>query len=128
MNSFSGIKDVDREILLAMNDKDLLKSCSLNKYLFETVCNDNFFYQRLSLKYPDSLKYYSKDEYKNYKNYYLKVIYWISKMKEDYDYSYVDGNPKTQYEIFKFVENDNVAALYANYRNHFLLFTSARKG
>ena len=47
MDSFSGIKDVDREILLAMSDEDLLKSCSLNKYLFNVVCDDNFFYRRL---------------------------------------------------------------------------------
>ena len=118
MNSFSGIKDVDREILLAMTDKDLLKSCSLNKYLFNVVCDDNFFYQRLSLKYPNSLKYYSKEQDKNYRDYYLKVIYWISKMKENYGYSYIDGNPKTQYEIFEIVKYD------VNY----LLYKSSAKG
>ena len=101
MNSFSGIKDVDREILLSMDDGDLLKTCSLNKYLFETVCDDNFFYRRLLSKYPTTLKYYNKEKEETYRKYYLKVIYYISKMKEDYDYSYISGNPKVQYEIFK---------------------------
>ena len=59
MNSLSGIKDVDREILLAMTDENLLKTCSLNKYLFAVVCDDSFFYNRLSLKYPNTLPYFN---------------------------------------------------------------------
>ena len=97
MNSFSGIKDVDREILLAMDDENLLKTCSLNKYLFNNVCDDNFFYRKLLLKYPDTLSYKLRED--NYKSYYLRTIYYISKMKEDYDYPYISGNPKVQYEI-----------------------------
>ena len=73
----------------------------MNKYLFYTVCDDSFFYRRLLSKYSDILKYYNLKENKNYKTYYLQVIYYISKMKEDYHYSYISGNPKTQYEIFK---------------------------
>ena len=115
---FSGIKDVDREILLAMADEDLLKTCSLNKYFLQNVCDDNFFYKRLLGKYPDALKYYNKETDKNYKSYYLKVIYYISKMKEDYDYSFVSGNPKIQYEIFK------IAGKYIDD----LLFESSIKG
>ena len=129
MNSFSGIKDVDREILLAMTDEDLLKTCSLNKYLFNVVCDDNFFYRRLLLKYPDTLnvsqsktsnslrtrilKYYNKED-GNYKSYYLKVIYYISKMQEDYNYSYVSGNPEKQYHIFKNTKNNNIVHLLLN--------------
>ena len=106
MNSLSGIKDVDREILLAMDDEDWLKTRSLNKYLFNIVCDDNFFYKSLFLKYPDTLLYYNVKKDKTYRRYYLKVIYYISKMKEDYNYSYISGNPKTQYGIFKFVKKD----------------------
>ena len=108
MNSFSGIKDIDREILLAMDDKSLLKTCSLNKYLFNIVCDDNFFYKRLLLKYPDTLVYYKKNEnfLHTYKSYYLKIIYYISKMQEDYNYSYISGNPKVQYKIFQYAKNN----------------------
>ena len=118
MNSFSGIKDVDREILLAMSDEDLLKTCSLNKYLFNVVCDDNFFHKRLLVKYPDTLKYYNSKYYKNYKAYYLKVVYYISKLKENYHYSYILGNPKIQYEIFKFAKDNSIR----------LLFESSRRG
>ena len=117
MNSLSGIKDIDREILLAMDDEDLLKTCSLNKYLFNIVCDDNFFYKRLFLKYPDTLKYYKKEK-DTYKSYYLKVIYYISKMEEDYNYSYVSRNPEKQYHIFKNAK-DNINKL---------LFESSREG
>ena len=30
---FSSLKDTDREILLRLSDKDLIKTCRLNKYL-----------------------------------------------------------------------------------------------
>ena len=125
MSSLSGIKDVDREILLAMTDKDLLRTCSLNKYLFETICDDNFFYKRLSIKYPNTLPYYTKyiqdkflsEKDKNYKSYYLRIIYYISKMKEDYHYDYISGNPETQYEIFKLARNNKNKLLYESVRN-----------
>lgn len=131
MNSFSSIKDVDREILLKMSDKKLLKTCSLNKYLLNDVCDDNFFHRVLQLRYPDTLHYLSSfpisDENKRknqiYKSYYLQIVYYVSKMKEKYFYSYVSGNPKTQYEIFRDIgykpdDNNKIE----------LLFTSSREG
>ena len=102
MKGFTGIKDQDREILLNIdNDKDLLNACSLNKYIYNQVCNDIFFRNRLSRTYPDTLKY--KPEEMNWKNYFLRVVYYISKMKENYDYDYSnfnEGNPKIQYQVF----------------------------
>ena len=103
--SITGIKDQDREILLNIqDDKDLLKACTLNKYFFEKVCDDIFFRNRLARTYPDSLKYKSENE--NWKYYFLRVIYYIAKMKEDYEYRYQKGNPKVQYEVFKTSGND----------------------
>lgn len=96
-------RDTDREILLRVSDDKLIETCSLNKYLFENVCDDNFFHQKLLFSYPDILGYFKigSKEYKNYKQLYLSMIYYISKMKEDFHYSYTSGNPKIQYEIFK---------------------------
>ena len=108
MKGFSGIKDQDREILLNIqDDKDLLKTCSLNKYLYNEVCNDMFFRNRLARTYPDTLKY--KPEDMSWKAYFLRVIYYIAKMKEDneYDYSiFNEGNPEKQYEILQKNEDD----------------------
>ena len=47
MNEHKGFqkhgKDIDREILLIMDNEELLKACCLNKYFFNEVCNDMFF-------------------------------------------------------------------------------------
>ena len=40
-------KDIDREILLSMDNEELLKTCSLNKYFLNEVCDDMFFKNRL---------------------------------------------------------------------------------
>lgn len=132
MNSFSSIKDVDREILLKMSDKKLLKTCSLNKYLLNDVCNENFFYRVLKLRYPDTFNYFSSfpisDENKRnkkiYKYYYLQVVYYVGKMKEKYHYSYISGNPKAQYEIFRDIDYkpDDINKIQQ------LLFTGSEKG
>ena len=124
---FSGIKDQDREILLNIeNDKDLLKACSVNKYVNEKVCDDIFFRNRLSRTYPDTLKY--KPKYMNWKDYLLRVIYYIAKMKEDYNYNYEEGNPKVQYEIFKETRNDDIRLLAtASKRGELLLVKEGLK-
>ena len=48
--SLPNSKDTDREILLKLSDKDLIQTCRLNKYLFENVCDNNFFKRKLQLK------------------------------------------------------------------------------
>ena len=94
MKGVKGFKDQDREILLNIqDDKDLLKACSVNKYVYNEVCDDMFFRNRLARTYPDTLKY--KDEDMKWKDYFLRVIYYVAKIKEDYGYIYEEGNPKT---------------------------------
>ena len=117
MKGVRGFKDQDREILLNIdNDKDLLKACSVNKYINQEVCNDMFFRNRLARTYPDTLKYKSGDM--KWKQYFLRVIYYIAKMKEDYRYKYEEGDPKTLYEIFK----------QSGYSNNNLLLVSSARG
>ena len=100
MKAFTGILDQDREILMNIkDDKEMLSVCSLNKYLYNKVCNDMFFRNRLEKTYPGTMKF--KPEDKKWKQYYLSVIFYISKMKEKYQYRYREGNPKVQYEIYE---------------------------
>ena len=99
MKGFSSLKDTDREILLKLSDKDLIKTCSLNKYLFASVCDDSFFHRKLSLSYPNTLIF--KPISSNYKQYYLKVVHYVSKMLEEFNYSYILGNLEKQYKILK---------------------------
>ena len=101
-DSFTNVKDVDREILMKLPDEDLIKACSLNKYLFETVCDEQFFHRRLQAYYPDIVLNYVRRPYdKTWKQYFLEIVYYINKLKENYNYTYSDGSPEIQYKIFK---------------------------
>ena len=80
MDSFTNMKDVDREILLKMSDRDILKTCSLNKYFSKKVCDDDFFRRLFQARYPRLVK--EKPSYRNWKQHYLKTIYAIDKLKD----------------------------------------------
>ena len=99
-------------------------------YLLNHVCDDNFFKRKLSLSYPDTLKFYEVNKFKNYKNFYLNIIFYIAKLQEDFNYLYVGGNPKTQYNLFKKiskeVSRDNKKQFLVNYQ--LLLRISAETG
>jgi ankyrin repeat protein len=96
--SLTGIKDVDREILLKLDDKGLLKICSIDKKTWNSVCDDAFLRRRL-LKYP-GIEINKLNE-ESWKQFFLKAIYYISRMREKYYYEYNSGNFKTQYEIIR---------------------------
>ena len=56
---FTGVKDVDKELLLKMDDRDFIITCRLNSY-FKNLCSSNdflLFKKRLQLFYPDTLKF-----------------------------------------------------------------------
>jgi hypothetical protein len=52
----SGLKDVDREVLKHVNDRELLEVCRIDRKTWNDVCDDNFLRRRLA-KYPDIEKY-----------------------------------------------------------------------
>ena len=62
----SGLKDVDREILKHVDDKELLKICSIDKKKWNEVCDEHFLKRRL-MKYPGIEKY--KKEMKRTNNF-----------------------------------------------------------
>jgi hypothetical protein len=92
-------KDVFREILLKFNDENLIKTCGLNRYFYNNICDDGFFHSRLLQKYSDTLKNKPKDM--KYKAWYLRIGFYVIKLKQLFKYDYVRGNPKVQIEIFK---------------------------
>ena len=59
--SLSGLKDVDREVLKHVDDKELLRVCTIDRNTWNEVCDDNFLRRRLS-KYPDIEKYKLENE------------------------------------------------------------------
>jgi hypothetical protein len=99
MSKLSGLKDVDREIFSKVDDKELLIACSIDKYTWNTVCDDNFLKRRILQKYPQIEQYKGKDE--TWKHFFLRAIYYIAKMKEDFEYEYTFGDFEKQYNLLK---------------------------
>lgn len=126
---FRHLKATDREILLRLSDKDLIKTCSLNKYLYISLCDDDFFRRKLTLSYPDTLQFFNIEKYKTYKRYYLHVVYYVSKMLEKFKYSYVSGNPQKQFNIFKGVNyGHKFPESFEKSRQEELLLSASREG
>lgn len=92
MSQLSGIKDVDREILNKLDDKDLLIACSIDKYTWKNVCDDAFLKRRLLAKYPKIEQF--KKENESWKAFFLRVITYISLMREKFrrykNYDYIE--------------------------------------
>jgi ankyrin repeat protein len=97
--SLSGLKDVDREILKSVDDKDLLKICGLNRKTWNEVCDDNFLRRRITGKYPGIEKY--KKEGESWKRFFLNAIYYISRLKEEFDFDYTVGDFREYYKLLK---------------------------
>ena len=96
MNKLTGIKDLDREILGRVDDKELLTVCSVDKRMWNEVCDDNFLRRRLEKNHPDVLQYKE-----TWKEFFLDVTHIIALMKEKYGYTYTTGNYKKQYKLLK---------------------------
>ena len=116
MSRLTGLKDVDRELLKHVSDKELLVVCSVDRRMWNEVCDDNFLRRRLTVKYPALEKY--KKENETWKDFFLRFLYYKSKMWEDYKFEYVSGNFKAQYTLLR------------NYftRKNRLLVNSAKEG
>lgn len=125
MTTISGNKDIDREILLKLSNEDLISACTINRYFFNIVCDDNFFYRKLLFTYPNSLKYFQKNSYNTYKEFYLKVTYYVFRLLEDFNYAYTTGNPKKQYKFFKRCENSQSLLYKSAYQGEIELVKEA---
>lgn len=95
LKMLSGIKDVDREILKHVDEKDLLKICTIDKKTWNDVCDDNFLKRRLA-RYSEIEKYKLRDE--TWKEFFLRFVYYTSKL---FDFKYTEGDFKEQYNLFK---------------------------
>lgn len=98
MNKLTGLKDVDREVLRYVKDDELLRICTIDRRMWNDVCDDNFLRRRL-IKYPGIEKYKKEDE--SWKRFFLRVIYYISILKEEFKFDYTEGNFKEQYQLLK---------------------------
>ena len=105
---FTGIKDLDLEILKHVKDRNLLKICSINKKMWNLVCDDNFLRKRL-LKYPNIEQYKSEDE--SWKDFYSRAVYIIAEMFRKYKFLYIKGDFIKQYKLLKTYKGETMGML-----------------
>lgn len=97
MSKLTGLKDVDREVLKYIDDKDLLKACSADRRMRNEVCDDNFLRRRLS-KYPGVEIH--KRENESWKQFFLRAIYYISKLQDEFQFPWTSDDFEKQYRFF----------------------------
>lgn len=95
--SFSKNKDVDREILQRLDDRDLFRTLLTSKYSYDITNNDNFWRNRLLAKYSSTIPY--KPEDLSWKEYYLSVVYYIDKLLKENNFEFKHGDPKYLYKL-----------------------------
>ena len=88
-------KDIYLKLTDYEDDKTIVSMLSVNKKF-----NDPEFFKAIfSKRYPQLVKYKTDD--KDWKQFYLEMIYYISKLNEDFRYDYIND---AKYNI---VETDN---------------------
>lgn len=95
---FTGNRDIDRFILLLIDDDvTFLNLCKTNKYLSD-FCESKIYKEKLSRKYPNLKK---KPEDILWRQFYLKTIYYIKKLKKDYGFIFNETgiDPEMYYKI-----------------------------
>lgn len=128
MSKLSGIRDLDREILGKIEDKDLLKVCSIDKYTWNIVCDDSFLRRRMCKKYPEIENY--KFDSETWKLFFKRAIYYITLLKQKFDYDYTFGIFFAQYNILKvYSKNKNSILAESSRRGELaLVIWSLKKG
>jgi len=99
MKPFSGIKDIDLMILSELDDVDLLKICgtiSLKNTYINHICSDQIFWKNRLLKNFSNVDL-SKWKELSWKDKYLRIVYYIDKMKREYDFDFIKGDPRLYY-------------------------------
>lgn len=120
---FTKNKDADRIILEQLDDRDLFQLMLVNKYVYN-LADENFWRNRLVSKYPGAAEY---KKMQTWKEYYLQVVYYTDLMKRDYNYSYVNGDPKDIYNIFKGDTPSIITFIRHGYEDPALFYVNQRR-
>ena len=120
-NLLTGIKDLDREIVNKLSDRDLLQICSLNKTYSQRVCDDSYFRLRTEKGFPETIQYKdSVNPQRTWKNHYLNIVNYVDLLQEKYKYEYkkLDKSPELLYLarrlVHHYIYNKNRALIYAS--------------
>ena len=98
-NLLTGVRDLDREILNKLSEKDLLNMCVLNKTYSEKVCDETYFRLRTLARFPETVPYKDYTHTKNWKNHYFTNVKYIELLKSKFQYIYKrkDKSPELLY-------------------------------
>ena len=127
-NMLTGIRDLDREILKYLPDKDFLQMCGLNRTYSQRVCNDDYFRIRTENGYPETIPYKDYTKPKTWKKYYLNILKYIHLLQKDFNYEYgiEDKSPELLYLARVF--SSNALDKYEDYSNEEALTMASTKG
>jgi hypothetical protein len=92
-------KDLDVKIMTELNEKDFKSLCIVNKYTQQLCQSDIIYINRLRKNYPHVIQF--KPQIMSWKKFYLKALYYILKLKDEYKFDYVTGNPLIYYNILE---------------------------
>ena len=110
MNRITGIRDLDREILLRIDDDDtFLNMRCVNKYLC-SFFNENFYERRMKYKYPQATRSKKEIVY-TWKDFYLKTVSIVEKLEKDHQIYFYMGDPRKYLRLLSF----NDAKWYRGY-------------
>lgn len=99
-------KDVYEYLLNFADDREILNMLSVNKKFRD----EKLFERVMRRRYPLVTRF--KDEEKSWREFYIETIFYLAKLKENFDLSYVptlDFNPKT---IYKNSRNRKFASIF----------------
>lgn len=108
--SLTGILDLDREILRYVEDLQLLKVCSINKKMWNCVCDEAFLRRRLE-KYPEIEKYRQEESLKRF---FSKIAFYLEQMRKMYDFEYTDGDFEKQWNLLEKYNERNILLIEAS--------------
>lgn len=106
------VKDLDKEVVLRLRDKDFIKVSFLNRYLYNIYKEDRYllFKRRLQKYYPDMIRLRYEYGYGTWREYYLMVRKTIRELQERYLFEYKFGNPFKQVAILTNIGNTKIAS------------------
>lgn len=102
VRGFTGIRDVDREILLRVSDNETVKVCVLNSY-FKSLCDEDFYWRRFKRSFPKLFE--QKKEGTAWKDIYLQYLYYIGKLNEEYNFKYDNNSHISPDFVYKDIVN-----------------------
>lgn len=105
-----------------LDDKDLFKLCQTDKWFNKKICKDeNFWKIRIKLKYP-KLEIFKKEK-ETFHSFYIKMVYYIAKLKEEYNFDYMtdfssgeeSNSPEDLYKTLQEIRNIMIQELKMDY-------------